>query len=80
MSEPKILHDLSPFAQRRHIETTDAALRSSRQNHGELNRFNMVLCAAPNCNVQYGQGVAMFRFPTEAAICDVWVRKLKTVD
>ena len=40
----------------------------------------MVLCAAPNCNVQYGQGVAMFRFPTDAAICEVWVRKLKTVD
>ncbi|XP_061183986.1 uncharacterized protein LOC133192121 isoform X2 [Saccostrea echinata] len=40
----------------------------------------MVLCAAPNCNIRYGQGVSMFSFPEDPKLCQIWVRKLKTIN
>lgn len=40
----------------------------------------MVLCAAPNCDIRYGQGVSMFSFPDDPKLCQIWVRKLKTVN
>ena len=40
----------------------------------------MVLCAAPNCDARYGEGVSLFFFPSDHHLCKLWVQKLKTDD
>ncbi|XP_056000577.1 THAP domain-containing protein 5-like [Ostrea edulis] len=78
VSERKMLWELRPLTRTRHIETIDADQQETETSNKQ--HVNMVLCAAPNCNVQCGKGIAMFNFPTDTKNCEVWVRKLKTVD